>query len=91
MRLAREEKKGRFVALVTVFVCLFLVFALRLINIQVINGDKYSKTSTASTSSTIVKATRGQILDRNGNVLFEFRLVAQHKIHHQRQPDDTQP
>ncbi|MBR3835729.1 MAG: hypothetical protein IKJ69_02930 [Clostridia bacterium] len=69
MRLAREEKKGRFIALVTIFVCLFFVFALRLVNIQVVNGDKYSKTSTASTSSTTVKATRGQILDRNGNVL----------------------
>lgn len=69
MRLAREEKKGRFIALITVFVCLFLVFIVRLINIQVINGEKYEKTSTASTSSTTVKATRGQILDRNGNVL----------------------
>lgn len=69
MKLAREEKKGRFIALITVFVCLFLVFIVRLINIQVINGEKYAKTSTASTSSTTVKATRGQILDRNGNVL----------------------
>lgn len=69
MRLAREEKKGRFIALITVFVCLFLVFIVRLVNIQVINGEKYEKTSTASTSSTTVKATRGQILDRNGNVL----------------------
>lgn len=69
MKLAREEKKGRFIALITVFVCLFLVFIVRLVNIQVINGEKYAKTSTASTSSTTVKATRGQILDRNGNVL----------------------
>lgn len=69
MRLAREEKKGRFIALITVFICLFLVFCIRLVNIQVVNGEKYAKTSTASTSSTTVKATRGQILDRNGNVL----------------------
>lgn len=69
MRLAREEKKGRFIAIITVFVCLFLVFCIRLINIQVVNGEKYAKTSTASTSSTTVKATRGQILDRNGIVL----------------------
>ncbi len=69
MRLIREEKKGRFIALITIFVCLFLVFFIRLINIQIVNGDKYAETSTASTSSTIVKATRGQILDRNGNVL----------------------
>lgn len=69
MRLAREEKKGRFIALISIFVCLFLVFCARLVNIQVINGDKYAATSTASTSTTTVKATRGQILDRNGNVL----------------------
>lgn len=69
MRLAREEKKGRFIAIITVFVCLFLVFCIRLVNIQVVNGEKYAKTSTASTSSTTVKATRGQILDRNGTVL----------------------
>ncbi|MBQ5591658.1 MAG: hypothetical protein IIU80_01785 [Clostridia bacterium] len=69
MRLAREEKKGRFIALISIFVCLFLLFCARLINIQVINGDKYAATSTASTSQTTVKAMRGQILDRNGNVL----------------------
>ena len=69
MRLAREEKKGRFIALISIFVCLFLVFCIRLVNIQVVNGDKYAATSTASTSKTTVKATRGQILDRNGNVL----------------------
>lgn len=69
MRLAREEKKGRFIALIVIFVCLFLVFAFRLFNIQVVNGEKYASTVTASTSSTLVKATRGQILDRNGTVL----------------------
>jgi penicillin-binding protein 2 len=69
MRLAREEKKGRFIALVAIFVCLFLVFAARLFQIQVINGEKYASTVTASTSSVLVKATRGQILDRNGAVL----------------------
>ncbi len=69
MKLAREEKKGRFIALISIFVCLFLVFFIRLVNIQVVNGEKYAATSTASTSTSTVKATRGQILDRNGNVL----------------------
>ncbi len=69
MRLAHEEKKGRFIALITIFVCFFLIFGIRLINVQVINGDKYASKVTSSSSSTIVKATRGQILDRNGVVL----------------------
>ncbi len=69
MRLAREEKKGRFIALIAIFVCLFLGFSVRLINIQVINGEKYAEAGTASTSTSAVKATRGQILDRNGNTL----------------------
>ncbi len=69
MKLAREEKKGRFIALISFCVCLFLVFFVRLINVQVINGEKYAAATTASTSTTSVKATRGQILDRNGNVL----------------------
>ena len=69
MRLAREEKKSRFYAIIAIFSCLFLVFGIRLINIQVVNGDKYASKVASSTSTTVVKATRGQILDRNGVVL----------------------
>lgn len=69
MKLAREEKKGRTIALISIFVCLFLAFGIRLVNIQVINGDKYATKVTSASSTSIVKATRGQILDRNGVVL----------------------
>ena len=69
MRLAHEEKKGRYIALITIFVCLFLVFGIRLINIQVVNGDKYATKVASSYSTSVVKAARGQILDRNGVVL----------------------
>lgn len=69
MRLAREEKKGRFIALIVIFVCIFLVFSLILVRTQLINGDNYVKSSSLMSSSTQVKATRGQILDRNGAVL----------------------
>ncbi len=69
MRLAREEKKGRYIALIAIFVCLFAVFGIRLVNIQVINGDKYASKVASSTSTSVVKSTRGQILDRNGVVL----------------------
>ena len=69
MRLAREEKKSRFYAIIAIFSCLFLIFGIRLINIQVINGDKYAANIASASSTSIVKATRGQILDRNGVVL----------------------
>lgn len=69
MRLAREEKKGRYIALITIFVCIFLVFSLFLVKTQLVHGEEYVKSSSLMSSSTEVKATRGQILDRNGNVL----------------------
>lgn len=69
MRLAREEKKSRYIAIIVIFVCLFAVFGFRLVNIQIINGDKYASKVTSATSTSLVKATRGQILDRNGVVL----------------------
>lgn len=69
MRFAREEKKGRFIAMIVIFVCIFLAFSLILVKNQIVLGEEYVKSSSASSSSTMVKATRGQILDRNGNVL----------------------
>lgn len=69
MRLAREEKKGRYVALITIFVSVFMVFLLTLVRVQFVDAEKYNGAGTSSFASTQVKATRGQILDRNGKVL----------------------
>lgn len=69
MRLAQKEKKGRFIALIVIFLCIFLFFSLILVKTQIINGDKYVQISSVSSSSTQIKASRGQILDRNGKVL----------------------
>lgn len=69
MRFSREEKKGRFIAMIAIFVCIFLGFSLILVKAQLINGDEYIKTNTASSTTSQVKAIRGQILDRNGVVL----------------------
>ena len=69
MRLAREEKKGRFVAMVVIFVCLTAVFVFTLAKNQIIDGKTETASNTASVETTEVKATRGQIFDRNGNVI----------------------
>lgn len=69
MRLAREEKKGRFIAMVTIFICLTAVFIFTLAKNQIVDGKKDTASNTASVESTEIKATRGQILDRNGKVI----------------------
>lgn len=69
MRIAREEKKGRFVAMVIIFVCLTAVFVFTLAKNQIIDGKTETASNTASVETTEVKATRGQIFDRNGNVI----------------------
>ena len=69
MRLAREEKKGRFIALIIIFICIFLAFSLILVKAQLIDGSSYAEANSVSSSSTQIKAARGQILDRNGKVL----------------------
>lgn len=69
MRLAREEKKGRFIAMVIIFVCLTAVFIFTLAKSQLIDAKKEIASNTASVESTEIKATRGQIFDRNGKVI----------------------
>ncbi|MBP9988357.1 MAG: hypothetical protein KBT46_02545 [Ruminococcus sp.] len=73
MRLAREDKKGRFIATILFFVAFFVIFSATLVKIQIIDGSAYSAANTKSVDSTPVKATRGEILDRNGNVLVANR------------------
>ena len=48
MRLAREEKKGRFVAMVIIFVCLTAVFVFTLAKNQIIDGKTETASNTAS-------------------------------------------
>lgn len=69
LRLAREEKKGRFIAMVVIFVCLTAVFVFTLAKNQIIDGKTETASNTASVETSEVKATRGQIFDRNGNVI----------------------
>lgn len=69
MKFAREEKKGRFIAMTVLFVSLISVFVFTLLKNQVIDGNRDTASNTASVESTEVKALRGQILDRNGNVI----------------------
>lgn len=69
LRLAREEKKGRFIAMIVIFAGLISVFVFTLVKNQIINQNQNIATNTASTETSELKAKRGQIFDRNGNVI----------------------
>ena len=62
---------------VTVFLLLFMgilgFFSVRLFASQVVNADENSNNMSTYTTMTRVKAARGDILDRNGNVLVRNR------------------
>ena len=64
-----QEKVGRQHVTVFLIVAIFFGFSALLFNMQIINGEKYASEGSSSVSVSSVKATRGEILDRNGKVL----------------------
>jgi len=66
-----ETKKiGRYIGCIAFISVMFIVYILRLIQWQVIDGDKYAQISQNSSTAFIrLSAARGEILDRNGEVL----------------------
>ena len=65
----QKEKVGRQYVTAALIVVIFISFGVLLYNMQVVNGSKYAAEGSASVSQSTVKATRGEILDRNGKVL----------------------
>ena len=71
---SQDEKKDnsgiRVIICVLLLVALFVGFAFRLFDWQIVHGDEYKKLSAASTAHTVASdATRGEILDVNGEPL----------------------
>ena len=60
------EKKMRVAIISIIFAAIFGIFVLRLINLQLVNGEEYLKQSQSSVVRKVsVDAPRGEILDRN--------------------------
>lgn len=76
MRPRNEGEIGpKVLALKIALVCLFAVFAGRLIYLQVVRGDYYRLLSANNyTRNIVLRAPRGMILDRNGAVLCRNRV-----------------
>lgn len=62
-------KTGRHYVTVFIIVAFFLAFGGILFNAQIVKGEEYALAGSTSVSTSTVKATRGDILDRNGVLL----------------------
>ena len=80
------ERISRFraVVLLTAFALLMSLFGAKLFSLQIIETGGNTNNTTTYTSYTTVKAARGDILDRNGNVLVgnraSYNLVFNHYV-----------
>lgn len=68
-------KKGRSVFCIILLVLIFFVYICRLGEWQLAEGETYAREAKVSTSYVKLTGTRGEILDRNGNVLVGNRSV----------------
>ncbi len=70
MKLPKFGKPGRYAFCILLVVAVFLLYELRLFQWQVIHGDEFLQESLDDRTDAIeIDAARGEILDRNGNVL----------------------
>ena len=74
----------RAVALLVIFALIVCFFSLKLFSLQIIETDGNTDNTTTFTTLTRVKAARGDILDRNGNILVgnraSYDLVFNHYV-----------
>ena len=74
----------RAILLLVFFGLILTFFSLRLFNLQIINPDQNASNITTFVTQTRVKAARGDILDRNGNILIgnraSYDLVFNHYV-----------
>ena len=67
---------SRIFALATAFTCMFIILITKLFQLQIIDGESYLNEYTQMTERTVtVPGTRGNIYDRNGNLLAYNKLA----------------
>ncbi len=76
--------KSRAIALLLIFSLILSLYAIRLFRLQIIETDGDTSNITTFVTETRVKASRGDILDRNGNILVgnraSYDLVFNHYV-----------
>ena len=70
MNMPKLGKVGRTAVCILLVVAVFAVYELRLVQWQIVEGEEYEQISLSNRTDTIeIEAARGEILDRNGEVL----------------------
>ena len=78
MKLPKLKKPGRYAFCILLLLAVCLLYVGRLFQWQVINGEYYRQEALNDRTDTIeLDAARGQILDRNGQVLVSNKVVYQ--------------
>ena len=76
--------KVRAIALLLIFAAILSLYSIRLFNLQIVETDGKSENLDVYVTQTRVKAARGDILDRNGNILVgnraSYDLVFNHYV-----------
>ena len=86
-----ELFQSRLVVLTTVFFAMFLILVYRLFTLQIVEGESYLEDYTLQIMKEIeVQGTRGNIYDRNGNVLATNRLAYSVQIEDNGSYEDTE-
>ena len=67
------ENKGRIITMAVIFGLIMLLFFCTLFKIQIIDAPLYATAGSVSSRTSVIPATRGEILDRNGNPLVTNR------------------
>lgn len=74
LNMKEKKKKARIVITISLIIGFFALFTATLIKIQVVDGALYlAKINSVSEKAVVIKAARGEILDRNGNPLVTNR------------------
>ena len=75
-RTAQDSLRGRVIILILVFLTLFAMIVSRLFTLQILNGESYENDFTLSIEKKkVLKSTRGEIYDCNGNLLAYNELI----------------
>ena len=70
MKIPKLGKYGRSAACILLVLAIFLVYEARLAQWQLVEGEEFERVSLSDRTDTIeIEAARGEILDRNGEVL----------------------
>ena len=76
--------RGRAIAILLIFITILTLYSIRLFRLQIIDTDGNTDNTDVYVTQTRVKAARGDILDRNGNILVgnraSYDLVFNHYV-----------